>query len=90
MASPFKFFRRHQKVMIAVLGIGAIIAFVFLDPRIMDTLVHLLGGGAKQQVPVRTTKFGNLTESQLAGLLALGKTGIRELLAAQEKALAQG
>src|SRR5208282_1506406 len=28
------------------------------------------------------------TESQLADLLALGKTGIRELLAAQEKALA--
>jgi ribonuclease PH len=30
------------------------------------------------------------TEAQLAGLLELGKAGIRELLAAQQKALAQG
>ena len=30
------------------------------------------------------------TDAQLADLLALGKTGIRELLAAQQAAIAQG
>ena len=30
------------------------------------------------------------TDTQLADLLALGKTGIRELLAAQQQAISQG
>ncbi len=40
MASPFRIFRKHQKVMIATLAILAMGAFVFLDP-----LMQLFGGG---------------------------------------------
>jgi hypothetical protein len=40
MASPFHVFRKHQKVLIATLGLLAMVAFVFLDP-----LMSLLGGG---------------------------------------------
>ena len=37
-----------------------------------------------------TGEEATFSETQLADLLALGKAGIRELLAAQQKALAQG
>ena len=37
-----------------------------------------------------TGEEATFSETQLADLLALGKSGIRELLAAQEKAIAQG
>jgi ribonuclease PH len=37
-----------------------------------------------------TGEEATFTDTQLADLLALGRTGIRELLAAQGKALAQG
>ena len=47
MASPFRVFRKHQKVLIATLGILAMVAFVFLVP-----LMSLLGGGRGSGGPV--------------------------------------
>ncbi|MBN1590781.1 MAG: hypothetical protein JW888_14815, partial [Pirellulales bacterium] len=61
MASPFHVFRKHQKIMIATLGLAAMIAFVFLD---------FLGksrnpSSGKNPVVVTTTKYGNLQASDL-------------------------
>ena len=64
MASPFAAFRRNQKVMLATVGLAAIVAFVFLAP-----LSYMVGGGPKQQNPVVVeTKYGNLTRNELENL----------------------
>ena len=65
MASPFSIFRKHQKVMIAVLGVLAMFAFVFL-PIILERMG--LGGPVKNPVVVKTTKYGNLTAREIEGL----------------------
>jgi ribonuclease PH len=53
--------------------------------------MNLVMNSAGEFVEVQGTgEEATFTEAQLAGLLALGKAGIRDLLAAQEKALAQG
>ena len=63
MASPFRMFRRHQKLWMAVLTVGAMIAFVFLGQAgLIDSFSR---SGGKDPVRVRTTKFGNLTLWQL-------------------------
>jgi hypothetical protein len=73
VASPFAVFRRNQKILLAVLGIGAMIAFVFLDP-----LMKYVGRSGKQENPVVVeTKYGALKESDLANMRAS-----RELLEA--------
>ena len=65
MASPFTIFRRHQKVMIAVLGVLAMFAFVFL-PIIMKTDDSPTQVNA---VVVQTKKYGDLRQSDLARLI---------------------
>ena len=53
--------------------------------------MNLVMNSAGEFIEVQGTgEEATFTEAQLADLLALGKAGIRELLAAQEKALAQG
>jgi len=65
VASPFSIFRRNQKIMLAIVAIGAMVAFVFLDP-----VMRYVGGGPnKQQNPVVVeTRFGSLTQNELANL----------------------
>ena len=66
MASPFRKFRRHQKVFLALLGVAVIIAFVILPP-IMD----MLGTVAGVETPaVRTKKYGDIKEDHLRSLVA--------------------
>jgi hypothetical protein len=65
MASPFRIFRKHQKALMATAALLAIIAFVFLDPRIMD---FFLSRGATDKVVVRS-EYGTLRESQLSMLM---------------------
>lgn len=56
MASPFKVFRKHQKLMLAVLGILVMLSFS------IGGVVSQLVGTQKNQNPVivRTTKYGKL------------------------------
>jgi hypothetical protein len=61
MASPFSVFRKNQKVMMAGVTILAIVAFVFLSGPAMRGL----GGSGNDAAVVRTTKFGNVSLSQL-------------------------
>ncbi len=63
MASPFKVFRKHQKLMLAGLTILAMFSFVFLG-----TISDLLGTrqGPQNPVVVRTSKYGKLTQRDLA------------------------
>jgi hypothetical protein len=66
VASPFAIFRRNQKIMLAVVGIGAMIAFVFLDP----VTRYMSGTRAPENPVVVETKYGALKESDLANLRA--------------------
>src|SRR5664280_1847427 len=53
--------------------------------------MNLVMNSAGEFIEVQGTgEEATFTEAQLADLLALGKSGIRDLLAAQEKAIAQG
>jgi len=61
MASPFSIFRKHQRVMMAVLGVAAMIAFVFLGP--LEELMRQRGG---QDPTVATSVYGTVRESDLA------------------------
>ena len=67
MASPFSLFRRHQKVMLAVVGVAAMVAFVFLDP-VMRYLGGRSGGGQAANPVIVETRYGNLTASELEAL----------------------
>ena len=60
MASPFSVFRKHQKFLMAVACLLAIIAFVFL-PILGETL-GLRSSGPVNKVVV-TSKYGDLRES---------------------------
>ena len=62
MASPFTIFRKHQKILIAVLGLMAMGAFVFL-PIILKSIQS--GGERPTSVVVSTDEFGNLNERQI-------------------------
>lgn len=64
MASPFRVFRKHQKVMFAVLGVMVMIAFVFLSGTGGPS-----GSGHRDEVVVRTAKFGDLRASQVQALM---------------------
>ena len=64
MASPFKVFRKHQKAMLAVLGVLVMIGFVIL-PAIMQGM----GGRNQTNPPVaKTTRYGDLHRTNLASL----------------------
>ena len=66
MASPFRIFRKHQKTWFAALSVMAIIAFVFLSGSPGGNS----GPGLRDEVMVRTSKFGNLHRGQIQGLLS--------------------
>ena len=64
MASPFRVFRKNQKLAFAILAVMAIIAFVFLP-----STGTISGGRGADPLAVETSKFGNLRASQLQSLL---------------------
>src|SRR5688500_14440000 len=63
MASPFSIFRKNQKLMMAVLCIGAMLIFVIGDA------IDIGGGGGRQNnekdAVVATTKYFEVRESTL-------------------------
>ncbi len=61
MASPFHVFRKHQKVLIATLGVLAMVAFVFL-PIVMDRMGMR---ATANPVVVKTKKYGNIRQYEL-------------------------
>jgi hypothetical protein len=65
VASPFSVFRKNQKILMAVFGVAAMIAFVFLGP-----LSQYMGGGRPEggNPVVVETKYGDLKASELQGL----------------------
>ena len=84
MASPFRVFRKHQKILIATLGLMAMIAFVFLSGPVLDAIMS--GGQSRDPVRVSTTAYGNLRASEVSAL-----TNQRQmLLGIFEQILVQG
>ena len=65
MASPFSIFRRHQKLMLAVLTLLAMFAFVFLDPL----LQAFRGDAPADPVVVSTRRYGNLHDREIRNLI---------------------
>ena len=63
MASPFRTFRKNQKVWMAVITIMAIVAFVFLS----GPMLSLNRIGTREPAVVQT-KFGSLTQPQIISL----------------------
>ena len=69
MASPFKIFRKHQRQMIAVLGVMTMFAFVFLGQKGCD--FGLSARGPVDPVVVTTTQFGSLRQHDLQNMMAV-------------------
>ena len=67
MSSPFKVFRKHQKLLLAIAGLMAIISFVIL-PIVLQNLG--MRQSSKNPVVATTTKYGDLKQSDMAGLHA--------------------
>lgn len=65
MASPFRVFRKHQKRMLAVVGVLTILSFVFLPMFLKEEQSRQ----TSNPVVVSTQKFGDLRQSDLQGLL---------------------
>ena len=59
-------FRKHRKVLLAILTLLAMLSFVFL-PTILE--IMQTGGRGRNPVVVKTAKYGSLTERQVDGLL---------------------
>ncbi|NLX96581.1 MAG: hypothetical protein GXY83_10430 [Rhodopirellula sp.] len=66
MASPFRVFRKHQKAMLVVLGLMAMIAFVFL-PILMD---QMQTRSYADPVVVTTESYGDVTRSEIGTMLS--------------------
>lgn len=62
MSSPFSIFRKHQRAMMAVLGIMCMVAFTFTG--FVGGLGSFTGGGRQDPVAVETS-FGDYRESDL-------------------------
>ncbi|NQT13911.1 MAG: hypothetical protein HQ582_14250 [Planctomycetes bacterium] len=74
MASPFKVFRKNQKLMLAFLGVLVMVGFVIL-PAIMQTM-----GQPKQvrsSLAATTAKYGDLHRQQISVLRWQRQTAIR-------------
>ncbi|MHB8903443.1 MAG: SurA N-terminal domain-containing protein, partial [Thermoguttaceae bacterium] len=78
MASPFKFFRKNQKVWLAFLTLLAMGGFVVL-PTITQMMGERNQAAAKQDI-VTTTRYGNLSRIELAGLQGQ-RQSVRRLMA---------
>jgi len=75
MASPFTVFRKHQKMMLAILTILAMFGFVFLP-------IILQGMGmrtVKNPVVVSTTMFGDLHHFDLLNMVQRRQTTVKFL-----------
>jgi len=74
MASPFSIFRRNRKAMLAVLTILTMFGFVFI-PIIIEA-VGLKGGSGdtETRAVVRTARYGELTNRDIAVMLSNGAT----------------
>jgi len=84
MASPFSVFRKHERWMMAVLGVMAMIAFVFFDP-----LFGMRSGpGGNDPVVAETTLYGDIHETELARML--GARALANRFAQQTIAMAYG
>ncbi len=83
MANPFRTFRKHQKWLLATLGIGAMIAFC------VPMAVFQGSGGPSRANPVvvRTQKHGNLKERELAMMCERRNQMIRFLNRVQRAAI---
>ncbi|MEE8452242.1 MAG: SurA N-terminal domain-containing protein [Thermoguttaceae bacterium] len=88
MASPFSIFRKHQKVMIAVLGVLAMFAFVFLS--MIQDWVGTRGGAVSNPVVVKTTRYGDLTAREVEGLSQRRMSVIRFLQQVRQAAGSTG
>lgn len=64
MRSPFAFFRRHQKVLLAGLGVLAMFGFV-----ILPVFVEALQVSRARNIVVATCRYGTIRESTLAELM---------------------
>lgn len=67
MASPFALFRKHERWMMAILGVMAMVAFVFLGP-LLD-FRGMRGSNAQDPVVAETKLYGDIRESDLARML---------------------
>ena len=67
MSSPFKIFRKHQKVLLVVAGLMAMIAFVIL-PIVLQNFGLRQGG--ENPVVATTVKYGDLKQSDMQNLRA--------------------
>jgi hypothetical protein len=67
MASPFALFRKHERWMMAILGVMAMVAFVFLGP-LLD-FRGMRGANAQDPVVAETKLYGDIRESDLARML---------------------
>ena len=66
MASPFSLFRRYQRLMLAVVGVLAMIAFVFLTP-----ILQYSGESAEgPNEPIVESKYGSINDRALSGMVA--------------------
>jgi len=65
MASPFHFFRKHQKAFLVIAGVTAMVVFVFAD-LLMSTLGQ--GGGRRNNETLVTWDGGSLTGQELSFL----------------------
>jgi SurA N-terminal domain len=67
MASPFSLFRKHERLMMAVLVLMAMIAFVFMDP-----IFGVRSGRTRAQDPVvaETALYGDIHESDMQRMLS--------------------
>jgi hypothetical protein len=82
MASPFTVFRRNQKVLLAITGILAMIAFVFLG-----TCVQSPGPVQAYENPtVVSWKYGDITEGEMADRIAMRRVLNHFLLSARSAA----
>ncbi len=65
MASPFAVFRRNQKLLLAIVAIGAMIAFVFLQPLVQ----YMSRSGVVENPVVVETEYGPLKQTDLYGMI---------------------
>ena len=64
MASPFAIFRKHERLLMAIAGVMAMIAFVFFDP-LFGMRSGRSRGGPQDPVVAETKLYGDIHESDI-------------------------
>jgi ribonuclease PH len=78
-------------VSVGIVGSQPLLDLSYTEDVAATVDLNLVMNGAGEFIELQGAgEEATFSEAQLAGLLELGKAGIRELLAAQQKALAQG